>query len=165
MQNIKIRKLEQKDSPEVLEIVKNLRGWFDNYALTFEIPNDLNFHQGHAAEWDGKIVGFVTYSSFEGEVFISWLGVSPDYQRKGIGEALVRELEEKLIRLGINKLKVETLSEKIKYKPYILTRNFYRKMGFVETTNRKIISKETKEKLELVTFQKDLTEEIKIVEE
>jgi ribosomal protein S18 acetylase RimI-like enzyme len=161
MQNIKIRKLGQRDRPEIIKIAKNLHDWFDNYALTFEIPNDLNFHQGYVAECDGKIVGFLTYSSFEGEVFISWLGVLPDYQRKGIGKALVHELEEILITLDINKLKVETLSEKIEYEPYVRTRKFYRKIGFTQTTSRKVISnvisKKTNEELELVTLQKDLT--------
>ncbi|MGA2666481.1 MAG: GNAT family N-acetyltransferase [Patescibacteria group bacterium] len=161
MQNIKIRKLGQRDRPEIIKIAKNLHDWFDNYALTFEIPNDLNFHQGYVAECDGKIVGFLTYSSFEGEVFISWLGVLPDYQRKGIGQALVHELEEILITLDINKLKVETLSEKIKYEPYVRTRKFYRKIGFTQITSRKVISnvinKKTNEELELVTLQKDLT--------
>lgn len=154
MQKINIRETEKKDWAKILEIVKKLRGWFDNVAFTLEIPNDLKFHQGLVAELENKVVGFITYSSFEGEVFISWLGVLPEYQRNGIGKKLVLTLEEKLKKMGIKKLKVETLSDKIEYEPYKLTRAFYQKMGYNETETKSFISKETKEKLEMVIFRK-----------
>jgi ribosomal protein S18 acetylase RimI-like enzyme len=152
----KIRDLEEKDWPKILTIVKKLRGWFDNVALTFEIPNDLKFHNGFVAVSNGAIVGFLSYSSLEGEVFISWIGVDPDFQKCGIGSSLIQKLEKILLENGIDKLKVETLSENVEYKPYEKTRSFYKKLGFTKAEYRKTISKETKEEIELVTFRKNI---------
>lgn len=151
-----IREIVQSDWKDILVIVKNLRGWFDNVALTFEIPNDLKFHYGLVAETDGKIIGFLTYSSHEGEVYISWLGVDPASQMQGAGKALILTLEDILKKEGIDRLKVETLSETIEYEPYEKTRAFYKKMGFVPAETRTFISKETKEELEMVTLRKSI---------
>lgn len=65
-------------------------------------------------------------------------------------------MENTLKKIGIKNLKVETLSEKIEYEPYVITRNFYKKFGFVETKSREYISKETNEKLILATYSKSL---------
>ncbi|MCX6809101.1 MAG: GNAT family N-acetyltransferase [Candidatus Berkelbacteria bacterium] len=154
MENFQIRELGKRDWPKVLEIVRNLNGWFDAVALSFEIPNDLKFHKGLAAEVNGEVVGFLTYSSFEGEVFISWLGVNPDCQRQGIGKSLVLKLENILDEYGFDSLKVETLSAKIEYEPYERTRAFYKKIGFSEAETRSFISKADQEELEMVTFRK-----------
>ena len=156
MENIKIRKLEKNDWGAVLEIVKKLHSWFDSVALTFEIPNDLKFHQGMVAEVNGKIVGFLTYSSFEGEVYVSWIGVDPDYHRQGIGRILMSELEKTLKEQGIDKLKVETLSANIKYEPYEKTRAFYKKLGFVDAETRNFISRVSNEELEMVSLRKNI---------
>lgn len=153
---MRIRQIEKSDWEEILKIVKDLRGWFDKHALTFEIPNDLKFHKGLVATENSRILGFLTYSSFEGEVFVSWLGVDPKNHRQGIGKSLVDELENILKGLGIDKLKVETLSEKIEYEPYERTRKFYHKLGFSEAESRNIVSKETGENLVLVTLRKNI---------
>lgn len=46
-----------------------------------------------------KIVGFCFNNQDDGLIWLSWFGVDPDYRLKGIGSALLRELE-KTVRGG-----------------------------------------------------------------
>lgn len=153
--NIIIRYGEEKDREAVLDIAKKLTKWFDNDAINRTIPADLKFHKIIIAEIDDVIVGFLSFSTYEGNVFISWLGVKEDIQGKGIGTKLIKYLEDELKKMGIDKIKAETLSEKIEYEPYIKTRAFYEKMGFQKGETKKITSADG-EKIELVTYNKDL---------
>jgi len=68
-------------------------------------------------------------------------------------------LEKELLSLDITKYEVETLSETIDHPPYIPTRAFYEKMGFKKGEAREIISVVSGEKLELVTYCKNLRQE------
>ena len=156
--NIKIRKATEKDHKAIIEIASDLLGWFDHDAITRAIPNDLHFHKIIVAETNNSIVGFLTYSSHEGNVFISWLGVSKSLHHNGIGTKLIKYLEKKLFAMDIKKIKVETLSETIDYKPYEKTRAFYEKLGFTKGETRPLTSAEG-EKLELTTYCKNLNQD------
>lgn len=156
-ENITIRPGTTNDHKAILKIASVLTDWFDKDALSRAIPADLNFHRTLVAEIDDEVVGFVTYTSHEGNVFIGWLGVDQKLHRNGIGTKLIETLEKELAKNGIAKLEVETLSETINHPPYIPTRAFYEKMGFEKGELREIIST-TGEKLELVTYCKILHE-------
>ncbi len=156
-ENTTIRPGTNNDHKSILKIASILTDWFDQDAITRAIPADLNLHKTIVAEINNEVVGFVTYTSHEGNVFIGWLGVEQESQRQGIGTKLVQSLEEELEKLGIAKLEVETLSETIDYAPYVPTRAFYEKMGFEKGEAREIIST-TGEKLELVTYCKNIRE-------
>lgn len=152
---IQIRYGNNDDREAVLQIAGKLTKWFDADAISRAIPTDLNFHKIIVATQDSQIVGFLSFSSEEGHVFISWLGVSEEVQGRGIGTKLLKFLEEELLKLNINKLQAETLSEKIDYEPYVKTRAFYEKMGFKKAESRKIKSADG-EDIELVIYRKDL---------
>ncbi|MDO8444210.1 MAG: GNAT family N-acetyltransferase [bacterium] len=154
-ENITIRPGTNNDHEAILKIAAILTDWFDEDAIIRAIPTDLHFHKTIVAEIENKIVGFVTYTSHEGNVFIGWLGVDNNLHRHGIGTKLIEALEQELLSLGITKYEVETLSETIDHPPYIPTRAFYEKMGFEKGKSREIIST-TGEKLELVTYWKNL---------
>jgi len=156
--DIKIRKAAQGDNEAILKIAFDLSDWFDDDAIARAIPTDLKFHKILVAETGNKIIGFLTYSTHEGHVFISWLGVAKALRGKGIGTKLIKRLENELLGMGINRVKVETLSEAIKYKPFIKTRAFYEKLGYKKGETRPITSADG-EKLELVTYNKELKKE------
>jgi len=152
---MKIRKSTEKDFEGMMKIAKKLHPkWFDKFAINVSMPLDLKIHKGFVAEEKGKILGFVTYTSNEGETKISWIGVEPEFQGKGIGTKLLRKLEKELKRIGVKDLRVETVGDSTKYKPYEITRAFYRKMGFRVEKVRKIRSKDTGEEFNLATFIK-----------
>lgn len=154
-ENITIREAVEKDQAEILKIAADLSSWFDNDAITRAIPTDLKFHKIIVAEAENKIAGFLSYSTYEGHVFISWLGVEKSRQGDGIGTKLIKHLEDELLGMGINKLKVETLADTIEYEPYVKTRAFYEKMGFTKGEIKAITSTDG-EAIELVTYNKEL---------
>ncbi len=154
--NITIRPGTTNDHEVIIKIASILTDWFDKDAITRAIPADLHFHKILIAEINDEIVGFVTYTSHEGNVFIGWLGVDQKLHRNGIGTKLIEALEKELAKIGITKYEVETLSETIDHPPYVPTRAFYEKMGFEKGEAREIVSVTSGEKLELVTYLKYL---------
>lgn len=154
---MKIRKSTEKDFKEMIRIAKKLHPkWFDKFAVNKSMPLDLKIHKGFVAEEKNKILGFITYTSNEGEVKISWIGVNPEFQKRWIGTELLKKLEKELKRIGIKELRVETVAETENYKPYEITRAFYKKLNFKVERVRKVKSKDTGEKFDLATFVKKL---------
>lgn len=59
------------------------------------------------AEVDGRIAGTVM-GGYEGHRgWINYLAVAPDFQRQGIGVALMQEIEAKLLALGCPKINLQ----------------------------------------------------------
>lgn len=84
------------------------------------------------------------------------MGINPEFQKKGIGTKLIKKLEKELKKIGVKELRVDTLAESIKYKPYESTRAFYKKMGFKVEKVTKRKSKDTGEEFDLATLIKAL---------
>jgi GNAT superfamily N-acetyltransferase len=79
---------------------------------------------------DGAVAGFITLYVAEGRLNIGWLGVRPAFQRKGLGQALLRKAEELARHLGLEELATHTLGDGVNYPPYEQTRRFYYRNGF-----------------------------------
>ena len=131
--------------------------WFDAFAICSSLPLDLRIHRGFVAKEEGRVVGFVTYTSNEGEVKISWIGVDPGLHRHGIGTMLIRAVEEQLGGMGIEYLRVDTVAESTQYEPYEMTRAFYERMGFTVERVREIESKDGGGRFHLATYLKRLS--------
>ena len=153
---MEIRKATRKDFTQIMNLVKTLPEWFDDHAVNFEIPNDLKFHDCFVAEENQKIIGFISFSTVDGDAFVSWIGIDPASFRQGIGTALITKTCEQLHQLDFRKLKVKTLSKNIKYKPYAATHNFYKKMGFKKVGTEFITDNKTGEKLEMDVLEKSI---------
>ena len=62
------------------------------------------------AEVDGRIAGTVM-GGYEGHRgWINYLAVSPDYQRQGVGRALMEAVEAKLLAMGCPKINLQVRS-------------------------------------------------------
>jgi len=154
---MKIRKSTEKDFTKIMIVVKKLHPkWFDSFATSKSIPSDLRIHGGFVAEDKGRIIGFLTFTSDEGNARISWMGVDPKFHGKNVGTSLLKALEKKLKKNGFKELRVETLAESTEYEPYEKTRLFYKKRGFEVEKIRKIKSKDTGTILDLATLVKNL---------
>ena len=157
---MKIRKAAEKNYFEMMKIARKLHPkWFDRVAIKISIPLDLKLHRGFVAEENNKVIGFVTYTSIpdEGQVKLSWIGVDPKFQGKGIGTKLIKKLENELVGIGVKQLWVGTVAESTVYEPYEKTRAFYKKVGFRVTKVKKIKSKDTGKKFDFALLVKDLT--------
>lgn len=154
---MKIRKLTKKDFKNAIDVVKQLHPkWFDNFATNKSIPLDLKIHKGFVAEENGEIIGFLTFTSNEGEAKISWMGVDPEFHRKKVGTKLLETVEKELKEFGLKELRVDTLAESIRSEPYEKTRLFYKDKGFKVEKIKKIISKDTGKTSDLAVLVKKL---------
>ena len=80
---------------------------------------------------DGRLVGYACFGptpATEGTYDLYWLAVDPAAQGRGIGRALVREVERQLSERGGRLLVVETSSRA----DYAGTREFYARSGYTE---------------------------------
>ncbi|MBI4801454.1 MAG: GNAT family N-acetyltransferase [Elusimicrobia bacterium] len=127
---IETRTIQEQDYRGILAVVEVLPKWFDSDARDRAIPADLRHQYGIVAVSEGKIVGFITLFFAEGRLNIGWMGVRPDYQKRGIGSRLLARAEEFGRQHGMTEIATYTLGDSVDYKPYEATREFYFKQGF-----------------------------------
>jgi len=93
-------------------------------------PGDYEF-LGAFEEASDRLVGYVCFGATpatDGTYDLYWLAVDPAAQGRGVGTALVRAVEEKLVDRGARLLVVETSSRP----DYEGTRRFYARSGYDE---------------------------------
>ncbi len=121
----------EKHMDVCLSIAKELPQYFTEKAIT-TLSKDLRNHVLYIAMDLDTVVGFSTIHRKSNHVAeISWLVVKQERQRQGIGSALIDRIANDLRSQGIRLLEAKTLSEKVEYPPYEITRRFYKKMGFI----------------------------------
>lgn len=112
-------------------IVNSLPDWFDEkgkieYAAGVSKTNVWAIYEGE------KLVGFISIkknNEFTSEIYV--MGVLAEYQGKGFGSELFKEVYRNLAADGVKLLAVKTLDSSVEYEPYKRTRNFYLKHGFI----------------------------------
>lgn len=76
------------------------------------------------ASIDDKLVG-TAMAGFDGHRgWVYYLGVDPDYRQRGIGTALMRQVESKLAALGCPKLNLQIRAHNAE------VQSFYEKLGY-----------------------------------
>ncbi len=112
-------------------ILRSLPEWFGIEEATEQYVKDTNALPTLLALVDGEVVGFLTikqHNEYAAEIHV--MGIRPDRQRKGVGRALVRRVEQILRERGVEYLQVKTLSPSHPDEGYARTRKFYYAMGF-----------------------------------
>lgn len=133
----------QKHELEILIAIARSTDYFrcDEIALNLMRENLAEFlekNDEEAAvlvyEENKEIIGFISYIKIKsniGAYWLSWLAIRKDKQGKGIGTALLKELEKILRGYGARILLVDTSGDET-WEPGIRARNFYLKNGFKE---------------------------------
>jgi len=132
MSDIKIRETRAEDIP-ALQLVVELTDMFPPHALPGMLTDFLSGNANDVlwltCEWEGRAVGLcygVPEQLTDGTWNMLTLAVHPDQQGKGVGTALVAAMEAKLREEEQRILIVETSGTD----DFILTRQFYRKLGY-----------------------------------
>ncbi len=108
---IKMRPLTISDLDAIVEIDRKVLGKVrrDFWRQKIELPNPRYPLPGLAAEFEGKVIGFIVgeVSGWEFGIpetvgWISTIGVDPDHQHKGVARELSREFVRNLKSIGVS---------------------------------------------------------------
>jgi len=117
---------------KAIEIAMSLPEYFNEQGLK-EIKEKLSTQNVFGAYFNDELVGFASYKKINNEtVELAWLAISTKYQGQGIGRKLVEEslaIESK----DFSVCQVKTLAETVPDEGYAKTRDFYKKLGFIQT--------------------------------
>lgn len=127
MENVRIEEIKkEEDKKQIAEtILSALPDWFDEEGKN-EYPNKLDDKKVFTVFTDNVPVGFIGLKQnnhFTLEVFV--LGVLKEYQRQGLGSALLERAEKFAMQQNYILMMVKTLGKTANYKPYEETRQFY----------------------------------------
>lgn len=136
--NITIRKMQYEDTKQVQSIAKTT--WNATYEgiIPLEVQNNFvksNYSDEsmkqriersivYVAEVEGKVIGFANYSKVRdgGKVELAAIYIYPEFQGKGIGNALIQQAIKELIGIKEIYINVE--------KDNKIGMNFYEAKGF-----------------------------------
>jgi L-aminopeptidase/D-esterase-like protein/GNAT superfamily N-acetyltransferase len=136
VRGMRVRTATPADADLIVELTSDLKGWFIPESAK-QIRRDLERFDCLVAEVAGRIVGMLIHgpSVLHPEpnlVQVHWMAVALSHRGRGIGQALVRRIEEICGQRGGATLEVMTVSDVDYYPPYADTRAFYRAVGFEE---------------------------------
>jgi len=134
-----IRPTLPADTPTLVELARGtgvfkpfeiqaLQEVLDDYHAT----NQDDDHRSITYEQDGQLLGFAYYAPAamtDRTWYLYWIAVSKQTQARGIGAALLGEVENAIRKLGGRLLLIETSS----LAHYDLTRRFYVRQGYEQT--------------------------------
>ena len=136
MQGLKIRRYKSSDNPTVLKLHElglaeigskpDYKNYIDKDLREIE---EVYLKQGDfiVGEYEGKVVAMVAFKKVnEGVAELKRMRVNPGYQSRGIGQALIEELEKRAKDLGFRKMILDS-------SPYwVKAQHFYKKNGYKE---------------------------------
>lgn len=127
-----IRRATSNDSDACIAVLASLPNFFtpDTHA---EARAALDEHPCWVALETDSITGFlIAESRSHASAEITYAAVVPQLHRHGIGAGLVAHAFEHLREQGVTLVEVKTLDESSGYEPYVATRAFWERMGFVQ---------------------------------
>lgn len=133
---MKVRKMMVKDIGSCIELASKLNKWFTSEAIK-NMKIDLMLNNTLVVSDKKEIVGFICYSTYEGTLKLLWIAVKEEKQNLGIGSLLLNYLKDAIRKFKLTEIEVRTLTDKVKYGPYKLTREFYYKNGFKKSGYQK----------------------------
>jgi len=130
---VKIKKAKKRNFKEIAEILikeSSKKPYNEKYTLKTGLKevNDLAKNELYIATNEKKIIGFIASSitpDNKKKAYIRELWLRPDYQRKGIGKSLMKFVEDKYKKRGINIIRVVVKRNAEAF-------NFYKKIKYTE---------------------------------
>jgi GNAT superfamily N-acetyltransferase len=113
-------------------IVRGLPDYFTN-DVPAKATADLADHHGWVATDASGVVGFAVVdrrSARSAEIL--WMAVRKDRRGSGIGTALLDHILSELGNEGLRLVEVKTLDPGVDYAPYVATRAFWERRGFIQ---------------------------------
>jgi GNAT superfamily N-acetyltransferase len=138
-----IRLLTPSDIPACDTILHSLPDWFGIEEAIIRYVHHLESLDGYVAEEDGQVVGLIGLLRHNPQsVEIEVMAVRPEHRGKGIGRALVREVENSLKGQERVVLHTKTLSPSDPDTFYAETRAFWKAVGFIPLEENLLWGKE-----------------------
>jgi GNAT superfamily N-acetyltransferase len=120
-----------------IEITKQLPTWFGQEESNKQYAEDaLKYPALLVKDDDNRNIGLLVYKTTFDEqldrdvIDIHWLGVMPEYHRKGLGKELAHQTALIALENNIQTLTVETLDPAAKDESYLKSYSFYLDFGF-----------------------------------
>jgi GNAT superfamily N-acetyltransferase len=126
-----IKTSQSKRYGDAVAVAKALPNYFTKQAIR-EISDAVKNEILFTSVIDDSVVGFITVRIENPAVLeLTWMGVLPHYQSKGIGTKLLSEVFN---QLGdeFNYIYIKTLDESAQDEGYTKTRRFWTKSGFTK---------------------------------
>ena len=129
-----VQNIESKQKKEeiTLRIMSALPEWFSPPESIAEKAKEHRELPFFAVIVDDRAVGFLSlkiHNTYTAEIYN--FGILKAYQRKGYGHACIEACERFCKERGMRYITVKTLDKSANYKPYVGTRAFYHKEGFI----------------------------------
>jgi ribosomal protein S18 acetylase RimI-like enzyme len=129
---VQVRRGRADDAEACLAIVEALPHYF-TASTHDEVRRDIRSHPSWIAVEDDEIIGFVLAPRrFTAGAEITFAAVVPSRRDNGIGTALVERCLADLAAGGVSMVEVKTLDATSGYEPYVATRAFWERRGFVQ---------------------------------
>jgi GNAT superfamily N-acetyltransferase len=128
---VTVRRATEADADTCLRIIRGLPEYF-----TDDVPDrvrlDLARHEGWVLA-DDDVVGMAVVDRRSADaVEILWLAVDSQSRRTGVGTRLLAHVLDHLRRAGVLLVEAKTLDRSVDYPPYVATRAFWERRGFVQ---------------------------------
>ena len=127
-----VRRSTARDIERCIAIVHDLPDYFTD-DVPGKVERDLGAHSGWVAVAPGGVVGFAVAdrrSTRAAEIL--WIAVADAERGHGVGSALVDHLVTELADEGVEVIEVKTLDQSADYEPYVATRAFWNRHGFIQ---------------------------------
>jgi ribosomal protein S18 acetylase RimI-like enzyme len=129
---MQIRAARADDVEPCVEVLAALPDYFTPTTHA-QVRSELPAGPAWVGEDNGVVIGFVLAPGrFNRAAEITFAAVRPDRRNQGVGQALVAHALAALASDGVVMVEVKTLDASSNYEPYVATRAFWERCGFVQ---------------------------------
>jgi GNAT superfamily N-acetyltransferase len=127
-----VRDLAAGDVPAIVAIVQGLPDYFTD-DVAEHVETDCASHGGWVVADSGEIAGFaIAKRKSAAGAEILWMAVDRMRRGRGAGTLLLNRVLDDLASAGVSVVEVKTLDPSAGYLPYVATRAFWERRGFVQ---------------------------------
>jgi GNAT superfamily N-acetyltransferase len=129
---VSVRPFEAADTAATMAVVRALPDYFTD-DVPDKVGRDAAGHDTWVLDDSGQVVGFaIVATKSPGGAEVLWMAVAPAHRGRGYGTLLLDHVLAVLADRGISVVEVKTLDASAGYQPYVATRAFWERGGFVQ---------------------------------